>query len=290
MADFDHGLAGIGSSFVVLAVAAAPAVPCVTAFHYPAYADGTKSFCSGGRLLHFDSPTGTLDELAWLGIAELGPLLRRKEISVVELVRSVLARIEKLQPRCHAFLLTTPELALVQAAQADAELASGQDRGPLHGVPYALKDLANVAGLPTTCHSLILAGNVAATDAEVVKRLRHAGAVLVGKTSLHEFATGGPAFESHRSWMLYNVAGLVRAGMMPAENPINDTARNDVILLKPTHIDSDVQPDGSIAVTYRFEKLPLSASEYRFRYVAPTLILDVPLDFELRGVPLRSGR
>ena len=109
-------------------------------------------------------------------------------------------------------------------------------------------------------------------------------------TALVTYDTGGPAFESHRSWMLYNVAGLVRAGMMPAENPINDTARNDVILLKPTHIDSDVQPDGSIAVTYRFEKLPLPASEYRFRYVAPTLILDVPLDFELRGVPLRSGR
>ena len=109
-------------------------------------------------------------------------------------------------------------------------------------------------------------------------------------TALVTYDTGGPAFESHRSWMLYNVAGLVRAGMMPAEKPINDTARNDEILLKPTHIDSDVQPDGSIAVTYRFEKLPLPASEYRFRYVAPTLILDVPLDFELRDVPLRSGR
>lgn len=109
-------------------------------------------------------------------------------------------------------------------------------------------------------------------------------------TALVTYDTGGPAFESHRSWMLFNVAGLVRAGMMPTEKPASGVAMNDVSLLKPTHIDSDVQPDGSIAVTYRFEKLPLPASEYRFRYVAPTLILDVPLEFELRDVPLRSGR
>ena len=109
-------------------------------------------------------------------------------------------------------------------------------------------------------------------------------------TALVTYDTGGPAFESHRSWMLFNVAGLVRAGMMPSEKPVSGSAMNDVSLLKPTQIDSDVQPDGSIAVTYRFEKLPLPASEYRFRYVAPTLILDVPLEFELRDVPLRTGR
>jgi hypothetical protein len=109
-------------------------------------------------------------------------------------------------------------------------------------------------------------------------------------TALVTYDTGGPAFESHRSWMLFNVAGLVRAGIMPAEKPPDKVAMNDVNLLKPTHTESDVQPDGSIAVTYRFEKLPLPPNEYRFRYVAPTLILDVPLEFELRGVPLRSGR
>jgi hypothetical protein len=109
-------------------------------------------------------------------------------------------------------------------------------------------------------------------------------------TALVTYDTGGPAFESHRSWMLFNVAGLVRAGMMPTEKPANDSMMSDRILLKPMQIDSDVQPDGSIAVTYRFEKLPLPANEYRFRYVAPTLILDVPLEFELRDVPLRTGR
>lgn len=109
-------------------------------------------------------------------------------------------------------------------------------------------------------------------------------------TALVTYDTGGPAFESHRSWMLFNVAGLVRAGMMPTEKETVGTSPNDVGLLKPTNTESDVQPDGSIAVTYRFEKLPLPAGEYRFRYVAPTLILDVPLEFELRDVPLRSGR
>ena len=109
-------------------------------------------------------------------------------------------------------------------------------------------------------------------------------------TALVNYDTGGPAFESHRSWMLFNVAGLVRAGTMPTDKTPRGAARLDANLLKPTDSESDVQPDGSIAVTYRFEKLPLPASEYRFRYVAPTLILDVPLDFELRDVPLRSSR
>ena len=91
------------------------------------------------------------------------------------------------------------------------------------------------------------------------------------------YDTGGLAFESHRSWMLYNVAGLIQ----PREK---QTANND--LLKPAHAQSDLQPDGSIAVTYRFEKLPRSTNEYGLRYVAPTLILDLPIEFEFRNVPL----
>ena len=91
------------------------------------------------------------------------------------------------------------------------------------------------------------------------------------------YDTGGMAFESHRSWMLYNVAGLV----LPREKQAADDD-----LLKPTHAESDLQPDGSIAVTYRFEKLPRAANDYGLRYVAPTLILDVPVEFEFRDVPL----
>ncbi len=95
------------------------------------------------------------------------------------------------------------------------------------------------------------------------------------------YDTGGMAFESHRSWMLYNVAGL--------RQPREKQAADD--LLKPTHAESDLQPDGSIAVTYRFEKLPRAAQDFGLRYVAPTLILDVPVEFEFRDVPLnRSER
>jgi aspartyl-tRNA(Asn)/glutamyl-tRNA(Gln) amidotransferase subunit A len=132
-------------------------------------------------------------ELAWLGIAAAGQLFRRGELSPVELTRALLARIERLDPRCHSFLEVTRGLALEQAAAAEKELRAGRDRGPLHGIPYALKDLADVAGLATTCHSRILKDNIAQKDAAIVRRLREAGAVLIGKTALHEFATGGPA-------------------------------------------------------------------------------------------------
>jgi aspartyl-tRNA(Asn)/glutamyl-tRNA(Gln) amidotransferase subunit A len=131
--------------------------------------------------------------LAWLGIADAGRLFRRRELSPVELARALLDRIERLDSGCNAFLQVTREVALAQAAAAEKEMAGGRFRGPLHGIPYALKDIADVAGLATTCHSKILAGNVAARDAAIVARLREAGAVLIGKTALHEFATGGPA-------------------------------------------------------------------------------------------------
>lgn len=102
------------------------------------------------------------------------------------------------------------------------------------------------------------------------------------------YDTGGPAFESHRSWMLFNIAGLVRAGMMATEKPLQPAEATSLVMLKPNDIETDAQPDGSIAVVYRFLELPLPASEYRFRYVAPTLILDVPVEFEMREVRLSS--
>lgn len=99
--------------------------------------------------------------------------------------------------------------------------------------------------------------------------------LIVRATVMYD--SGGIAFESHRSWMLYNVAGLL---------PPRAIAEDE--LLKPTHSESDLQPDGAIAVIYRFENLPRPANEYRFRYVAPTLILDVPVEFEFRDVKLRQ--
>ncbi len=98
------------------------------------------------------------------------------------------------------------------------------------------------------------------------------------------YDTGGPAFESHRSWMLSNIAGLIRVASD------KDESRGDGELLKPSDHEIDLQRDGKIVVIYRFEKLPHPAAEYRFRYVAPTLILNVPIEFELRDVPLVKRR
>jgi aspartyl-tRNA(Asn)/glutamyl-tRNA(Gln) amidotransferase subunit A len=130
---------------------------------------------------------------AWLGIADAGRLFRSRDLSPVQLTRRLLERIARLDGRCNAFLGVSAELALSQARTAEAELAAGNDRGPLHGIPYALKDIIDVAGMATTCHSRILRDNIATRDAQVVVRLREAGAVLLGKVALHEFATGGPA-------------------------------------------------------------------------------------------------
>jgi aspartyl-tRNA(Asn)/glutamyl-tRNA(Gln) amidotransferase subunit A len=135
-----------------------------------------------------------MDE-AWLGIAEAGQRFCRRELSPVELTHALLARIERLDGRCHAFIRALPESALAEAQQAEAELLAGRIRGPLHGIPYALKDLFDVAGVPTTCNSKILRDNVATRDAAVVRRMREAGAILLGKATLHEFATGGAMFD-----------------------------------------------------------------------------------------------
>src|SRR5207237_505003 len=89
----------------------------------------------------------------------------------------------------------TPDIALKDARQAETEIARGEYRGPLHGVPYGLKDIVDYAGLPTTAHSKILKDNVAAADAVVAQKLRAAGGVFMGKLSTHEFAIGGPSFD-----------------------------------------------------------------------------------------------
>jgi aspartyl-tRNA(Asn)/glutamyl-tRNA(Gln) amidotransferase subunit A len=136
-----------------------------------------------------------MTDLAWLSVAEGSALLRAKKLSPMEWTRALLDRIAAVDPSYNCFLAITAELALAQAQQAEAEIARGQWRGPMHGVPYAAKDIFDVEGLPTTCHSKIRLGHRATSDAFVIRRLREAGAVFVGKTALHEFATGGPAFD-----------------------------------------------------------------------------------------------
>lgn len=136
-----------------------------------------------------------MTDFARLTIAAASDLLRRREISPVEYTQALLDRVAAHDHRINAFIRPMPEQALAEAKRAEAEIAAGNWRGPLHGVPYALKDIVDVAGIPTTCHSKILVDNIAAADAEVTRRLKAAGGVLLGKTATHEFAIGGPSFD-----------------------------------------------------------------------------------------------
>ena len=121
---------------------------------------------------------------------EAAALLRARKASSVELTRACIGRIEQLDGELVAFISKTLDRALADAARADRELAAGTDRGPLHGIPVALKDLYDVQGDVTTAGSKIFAENFAAEDSAVAARLRQAGAVFLGKTNLHEWAFG----------------------------------------------------------------------------------------------------
>jgi len=130
------------------------------------------------------------DDLLFAPIAEIAARYRRGDLSPVEVTERTLARIAALNPTLNAFITVTAEAARTAARQAETELAAGRDRGLLHGIPIALKDLVDTADIRTTCGSRILANHVPAADARIVRHLRDAGAVLVGKTNLLEFAYG----------------------------------------------------------------------------------------------------
>jgi aspartyl-tRNA(Asn)/glutamyl-tRNA(Gln) amidotransferase subunit A len=130
-------------------------------------------------------------------ISELAPRLRRSEISPVEITQQCLNKIEKLNPALNAFITVLSDSALGEARAAEAEILRGQWRGPLHGVPIALKDLIDTAGVRTTAASALYEQRVPTEDAEVVRRLRQAGAVILGKNNLHEFAYGASSLVSH---------------------------------------------------------------------------------------------
>ncbi len=129
-------------------------------------------------------------------IAELGPRLRRGEITTGALVEECLAAIAERDPALNAFITVLADDARRQARTLGAELARGRDRGPLHGIPISLKDIIDLAGTPTTAASRLRDGHRAVADAPVTARLRAAGAVIVGKCNLHEFAFGTTGEES----------------------------------------------------------------------------------------------
>lgn len=136
--------------------------------------------------------TAALHELS---VPEAGALLRAGELTSVELTEHALDRITRLDPALHAFILVTEETALERARAADRELRAGIDRGPMHGIPYALKDIFDAEGVPTTNASWLCVDHVADADSTVESRLRVGGGVGVGKLTTFEFALGGPSFE-----------------------------------------------------------------------------------------------
>jgi aspartyl-tRNA(Asn)/glutamyl-tRNA(Gln) amidotransferase subunit A len=132
------------------------------------------------------------EELCYLSLASLAREFRARSVSPTEATEAYLERIQRLEDQVHAYITLTADRARAEARTAEQELAKGQDRGPLHGIPLALKDLFNTRGLRTTAHSKVLLDNVPTEDATCVRKLAEAGTVLLGKLSMHEFAFGGP--------------------------------------------------------------------------------------------------
>ncbi|MGH9670441.1 MAG: amidase [Terriglobales bacterium] len=150
------------------------------------------------------------EDILYLSVRELGQRIRARKLSPVELAESYLERSQTLGEKLNAYAVMTPELTLQEAAAAEREIAAGKYRGPLHGIPYAAKDLLAVAGYPTTWGARPFAGQKFDYDATVIQRLRAAGAVLLGKAAMIELAGG----------MGYHFGNASISG--PAHNPWNE--------------------------------------------------------------------
>src|SRR5687768_3335896 len=168
------------------------------------------------------------DELHFSTVAQSAELIRTRKLSPVELTQAHLKRIADLDPQLNAYITLTADLALKQAREAEQEIAKGRYRGPLHGIPYGLKDIYNTRGILTTGYSRVCADNVPAEDATTTRKLQEAGAVLLGKLATHEFAHGGPSFDlpwppARNPWNLEHFTGgsssgsgaAVSAGLAP---------------------------------------------------------------------------
>jgi aspartyl-tRNA(Asn)/glutamyl-tRNA(Gln) amidotransferase subunit A len=157
------------------------------------------------------------DELHFSTIAQASELIRSRKLSPVELTQTYLKRIADLDPQLNAFITVTADLALQQARAAEQEIASGRYRGPLHGIPFGLKDIYGTRGILTSGHSRVCADNIPAEDATTTRKLRDAGAVLLGKLATHEFAHGGPSFDlpwppARNPWNLEHFTGGSSSG------------------------------------------------------------------------------
>ncbi|MBI3860533.1 MAG: amidase [Planctomycetia bacterium] len=239
-------------------------------------------------------------ELAFASIRTLGQGLRAKQFSAVELAAFFLDRLEKFGPRFNAVVTVTRERALVEAAQADRDLAGGNDRGPLHGIPYGAKDLLATRGIPTTWGAAPYRTRVIDDDATVIRRLREAGAVLAGELSMVEIAGGmgykqanasfnGPGLNpwNEKSWSGGSSSGsgsAVSAGLVPfaigsetSGSIMTPAGYCGVTGLRPTY--GRVSRQGAMALCWTMDKLgPICRTADDCGLVANAIAGHDPLD------------
>jgi aspartyl-tRNA(Asn)/glutamyl-tRNA(Gln) amidotransferase subunit A len=162
-----------------------------------------------------------MKDLHHLTLVQLAIMIRERQVSPVEVTRAYLDRIERLNPALNAFITVLGDSAMTMAHAAEQEIMAGRYRGPLHGIPIALKDLVETANVRTTAGSRVLENYLPKEDAEVVTRLKRAGAILVGKLNLHEFAYGGSGVISYfgavtNPWNLGYITGGSSSGSAAA--------------------------------------------------------------------------
>ncbi|HEV8640429.1 MAG TPA: amidase [Methylomirabilota bacterium] len=245
------------------------------------------------------------ETLCFSSLAEVAERIRKRDLSPVDVVEAHLQRTETLNPRLFAFLEVTADAARTQAKAAEAEIAAGRYRGPLHGIPYGAKDIFNTAGIRTTHGSTFFRDHVPVEDAECVARLKRAGAVLLGKCHTHEFAAAATTINPHygttrNPWNLERIVGgssggsaaAVAAGLCPAALG-SDTGGSirvpaafcGVVGLKPTH--GRVSLSGVCPNVLNFDHVgPLTRTARDAALVLQTIAGYDPRDAMSRDVPI----
>ena len=214
-------------------------------------------------------------------IEKLSQRIRAREISPVELTQDCLGHIKKLNPKLNAFITVLADSALDEARRAEQEIFRGNYRGPLHGIPIGLKDILDTAGVRTTAASALFKDRIPAEDAEVVRRLRAAGAVILGKQNLHEFAYGGSSLisfygEVRNPWDTTRITGgssggsaasvavgmgLAAVGTDTAGSVRLPAAYCGVVGLKPTY--GRVSARGVVPLSWSFDHVgPIASSGF----------------------------